>query len=370
MVAVEENNDELFAFVCTSSYANVAEALKVPKSKLGTCVDSGASRDYCPDRERFTNYQQINHNITTADGRTVKAIGMGDMHVELPNGSKKTKTIFKNAIHAPEMAFTLISISRLDKAGYSVTFNKGMCTIEDKNGRVIATIPHSDGLYRVVASNEPETKERANVASEKMSISEAHRKLGHIAHAAVKHAISKGFITGIDLDLESKPEFCEACAKAKSARQPFPDESHTRAAKYGERVHWDVWGPASVKSLNGHSYVAARIDDATRETKLYFQNKKSDTFNSYKKDEAYMENQTGNRIKVMRSDRGGEFLSKEMISHQNQKGTTRELTMHDSPPQNGVAERAMRTRAERARALLLASGLPRFLWEEAMKHTT
>ena len=59
-----------------------------------------------------------------------------------------------------------------------------------------------------------------------------------------------------------------------------------------------------------------------------------------------------------------------MINHQDRKGTTRELTVHDSPSQNGVAERGMRTRAERARALLLASGLPRFLWEEAMKHTT
>ena len=103
-----------------------------------------------------------------------------------------------------------------------------------------------------------------------------------------------------------------------------------------------------MKSLNGHSYVAARIDDATRETKLYFQNKKSDTFESYKRDEAYLENQTGNRIKVVQSDRGGEFLSKEMINHQDKKGTTRELTVHDSPSQNGVAERGMRTRAERA----------------------
>ena len=48
----------------------------------------------------------------------------------------------------------------------------------------------------------------------------------------------------------------------------------------------------------------------------------------------------------------------------------RELTVHDSPPQNGVAERGMRTRAERARALLIGSGLPRFLWEEAMNHST
>jgi len=135
-----------------------------------------------------------------------------------------------------------------------------------------------------------------------MSISEAHRKLGHISYGAISHAISKGFIIGIELDTKSKPEFCEACTKAKSARQPFPKESKTRATKYVERIHWDLWGPASVKSLNGNSYIAARIEDATRETKLYFQDKKSQTVNSYKIDEAYIETQTGNHIKVVCSD--------------------------------------------------------------------
>ena len=116
--------------------------------------------------------------------------------------------------------------------------------------------------------------------------------------------------------------------------------------------------------------MAARIDDATRETVLYFQAKKSQTIDSYKRDEAIIETQTGNRIKVARSDRGGEFLSNDLTRHQDMGGTKRELTVHDSPPQNGVAERGMRTRAERARALLLESGLPQFLWEEAMKHAT
>ena len=40
-----------------------------------------------------------------------------------------------------------------------------------------------------------------------------------------KHAVSSGVITGIELEPDSKPEFCEACAKAKSAREPFPKES-------------------------------------------------------------------------------------------------------------------------------------------------
>lgn len=204
--------------------------------------------------------------------------------------------------------------------------------------------------------------------SHKMSITEAHKKLGHISYKAISHAASKGYITGNDLETNLKPEFCEACAKAKSAKLPFPKESNTRTKKYGDQVHWDLWGPATVKSLNGHFYVAARIDDATRETKLYFQEKKSQTFESYKKDEAFIRTQTRNQIKVVHSNQGGEFQSTQMISHQDQQGTVREFTVHDSPPQNGVAKRGMRTRAERARALLITLGLPQFLWEEAMKH--
>src|ERR1700678_2879898 len=101
---------------------------------------------------------------------------------------------------------------------------------------------------------------------------------------------------------------------------------------------------------------SARIDDATRETKLYFQSKKSQTFDSYKLDEAYIETQTGNRIKVVRSDRGGEFQAEKLLDHQNQRGTTREFTVHDSPPQNGGAERGRRTQEERPRRVRPPAG--------------
>ena len=154
---------------------------------------------------------------------------MGDLQLELPNGSGKTVTIFKDAIHAPEMAFTLISISRLDRAGFSVTFSKGMCTIGNPKSTTIATIPHSDGLYKITAGKCQKSDEMANAAATKMSITEAHRKLGHISISSIKHAISKGLIMGIDVDFDSRFEFCEACAKAKLVCQLFPKESKTRA---------------------------------------------------------------------------------------------------------------------------------------------
>ena len=220
VVAVKDDKNKLFAFTCTSDYAAVVEKLNLPKSKLGMCVDSGASHDYCLDWSKFVNYQTVERTIMTANGKSMKATGRGDLQLELPNGSKKSKMLFKNAIHALEMAFTLISISRLNKAGFSVTFHKGMCTIKHPSNQTVTTILHTDSLYKIVATSSSNKAKTANMVSGKMSISEAHRKLGHISYSAIKHAISNGFIAGIELDRNSKPDFCEACKKAKSAQNP------------------------------------------------------------------------------------------------------------------------------------------------------
>ena len=114
----------------------------------------------------------------------------------------------------------------------------------------------------------------------------------------------------------------------------------------------------------------ACIDDATHKTMLYFQEKKSQTIDSYKHNEALIEMQTRNYIKVACSDQRGEFLSDDLTWHQDMRGTKHELTVHNSPQQNSVAKCGICTHTEHTRALLLTSGLPQFLWEEVMKHVT
>ena len=163
-------------------------------------------------------------------------------------------------------------------------------------------------LYRVTAPEDPPTVNYASIAMVKLTISKAHQKLSHIAPSA----------------------------KAKVAWQPFPKESKTHVTKYGECIHWDLWEPASVQSLSGNSYMVACIDDATCETMLYFQVKKSQTIDSYKRNEALIKTQTGNCIKVACSDRGGEFLSNDLTQHQDMRGTKCELIVHDSLQQNSV----------------------------------
>ena len=153
---VTSNVDEIFAFTCTSDYVEVTNALNIPKSWLGTYINSGASQHYSPDHDVFINYSLIsNTTIATADGCKLKALGKGDVQIELLDSAKHTKTIVKEAIYAPDMAFTLILVSQLDDMKCSVTFSSGMCTICNPSSCTMVTIPCANCLYCITAAEEP-----------------------------------------------------------------------------------------------------------------------------------------------------------------------------------------------------------------------
>ena len=87
--------------------------------------------------------------------------------------------------------------------------------------------------FRVVTMKQSKKGKMANTVTGKMSMTEAHRKLGHISCSSIKYAVANGLIDGIDVDITSKPDFCKACAKAESACQLFLKQSDTRAEKFG-----------------------------------------------------------------------------------------------------------------------------------------
>ena len=87
------------------------------------------------------------------------------------------------------MVFTLISIGCPNEVNCSVIFQKGMCIIRNPDGCVIGTIPHADGLYQLLAPKQKSSAEHVNITAGKMSISEAHHKLGHISHTTIRNPI-------------------------------------------------------------------------------------------------------------------------------------------------------------------------------------
>ena len=170
--------------------------------------------------------------------------------------------MLQKCVYAPDMAFTLISIICITSAGASVIFKGNFCTILHPDESVIAKVAHTDGLYRLSANvmetiNDDEYTLYANAARRPLSLFELHCRLGHIHYGAIKDAIRNGLVEGLKIDpKDANEQFCEACAAGKPTTQPFPKESLTHASDFGERVHWDLWGPVSVKSLGGKSYAA------------------------------------------------------------------------------------------------------------------
>ncbi len=79
-----------------------------------------------------------------------------------------------------------------------------------------------------------------------------------------------------------------------------------------------------------------------------------------------MENEIGHKIKVLRSDNGGEFVSKKFDAFLAECGIQQQTSAPYSPQQNGVAERANRTIMECVRSMILAQGLELEIWGEAV----
>src|ERR1700726_3078161 len=122
-------------------------------------------------------------------------------------------------IYSPKLAFTLISIGHLDDSGCTAMFGNGHCTIRHSDGREVACIKKINGLYQLNGTMHKHTPLHANAATQRLTITEAHRTLGHINVGSVRHAIKTGKITRITLDEDSEFEFCDACAQAKPHRQ-------------------------------------------------------------------------------------------------------------------------------------------------------
>ena len=78
-----------------------------------------------------------------------------------------------------------------------------------------------------------------------------------------------------------------------------------------ELIQNDVFGPIPIESLGGSLYYVSFIDDFSINTWLYFLKNKSELFSKFKEFKALVENQIGKKIKVLRTDNGGEFCEKE-----------------------------------------------------------
>ena len=91
-------------------------------------------------------------------------------------------------------------------------------------------------------------------------------------------------------------------------------------------------------------------------------------FDTFKKWQALVENETGKRFKCLRSDNGGKYCNKEFDSYCSHNGIHREKTVPRTPQENGVSERMNRMIMEHARCMRLHVGFPLQFWVDVVNN--
>ncbi|CAJ2646442.1 unnamed protein product [Trifolium pratense] len=187
-------------------------------------------------------------------------------------------------------------------------------------------------------------------------------KEGHVSERGLVELAKQGLLGKEKLN---KLDFCDNCTLGKQHKVKFGVGVHKSTRPF-EYVHSDLWGPASVSTHGGGSYFLSIIDDYSRRVWVYIIKNKSDTFEKFKEWHTLIENQTGSKLKLLRTDNGLEFVSEQFNEFCRKLGIKRHKTVAYTPQQNGLAERMNRTLLERVRCMLLGAGLPKSFWGEAV----
>ena len=86
----------------------------------------------------------------------------------------------------------------------------------------------------------------------------------------------------------------------------------------------------------------------------------------FKRFVAEVENQHEKSLKALQTDRGREYLSDQFKDLCEEKEIRRQLTISNTPQQNGVAERRNRTLLDIVRSMMAQANLPISFWGDAL----
>lgn len=333
-------------------------------------IDSGASQHMTSDQRLFTDYVKFDkpEPVTLGDGHHVNALGKGTIGIILTGikGQDSVVSFLTEVLHVPQLTCNLFSVRAATSRGYIIQIGHSLCWLKNSNGKVIGRGRLVGQMYRLECQVKLPASEACVASKTEDKLDLWHKRMGHLNIGQMKTMISKNLTSGIDVTGSKELAFCEPCTESKAHRLPFKPTGRIQSTHKLQLVHSDVAGPMKTESYGGCKYFVTFIDDYSRCVTVYPMKHKSETLSKFKLWEAYVTNETGCTIKTLRTDNGGEYMSREFQDLLKEKGIRHETTVPYSPQQNGIAERFNRTLQESALSMILQAKLSKKFWAEAV----
>ncbi|KAJ0809226.1 putative RNA-directed DNA polymerase [Helianthus annuus] len=390
----EEEEVMLMARVDLSDESN-DEVLDAPKkvsmfmaqtgNERSNCLwflDSGCSNHMCGDKKKFTNLDEsYSHSVKLGNNTRMKVGGKGQIKLIFDG----VAYVISDVYCVPELKNNLLSMGQLQERGLVFVIKNGTCKIYHNDRGLLfesfmtanRMFPLCEQVYEHCTNSttacdvSEKGKSKGRVVDQSLYSSDVdisklwHERYGHISTTSMRLLQQKAMVRGMPYFIVNDA-LCVDCCVGKQSRKVIPKSSDWRAKDVLELVHSDICGPIKPTSQSGKRYILSFIDDYSRKAWVYLLKEKSETFENFKVFKSKVETETGKKVKGLRTDRGGEYLSEEFKRFCMDHGIKRQLTTSFTPQQNGVAERKNRTVMNMVVTLLAAKNMPKCFWAEAV----
>lgn len=368
-IALQEGTTSNSSF---SGFAFMTSAYHYEKdhSTIKFLLDSGASDHITNRDDLFTSFECLNPplKISVAKNNTfISATKRGNINLISQTG---VQGILTNVLFCAEVPYNLISVSKMQQAGFTIIFDdKG--TQITKEGKIIMKGKTLNNLivleFKIPVIKGESASQACYVNENKYEL--WHQRLGHISKTKFLQLKCHNMIDDLDEINTVTPndKLCEACINGKQTRLPFnkvKDKSYIKRPLF--IVHSDVCGPITPPTIDNRNYFVLFVDEYTHYCVVYMLTYKSEVFTAFKDYVAKSEAKFNFKVVNLYSDNGGEYLSTEMKNYCRERGISYHLTVPRTPQLNGVAERMVRTITEKARAMLNGTKASKRFWGNAV----
>jgi len=302
----------------------------------------------------------VRGSVRFGDGSRVEIQGVGSVVIQDRQHGHKVLT---DVYYIPQLKSSIIIFGQLEEKGFKYVGGDGRLRVFDQEQTLLISAPRTGNrLFLAKLSLSPPVCLLAQCDSESWLW---HARFGHLNFRALNDLSAKQMVEGLPT-VTRVEKVCDGCVLGKQHRTPFPKVSSYRAEKCLELVHADLCGHITPKTVGGASYFLLVVDDHSRYMWVEMLKSKDQALECFKKIKLRAEMESDGKLKALRTDRGGEFVSNMFSVFCSEGGIKHFTTTPYSPQQNGVVERRNQTVIEMARCMLKSMNVPSELWGEAV----
>lgn len=216
-------------------------------------------------------------------------------------------------------------------------------------GNGLPAIPRSRPLADPSATVAPKQGKRRRITAAARFI--AHRRYAHAKSHRLRRTAANDELVGLQFEGHIENCDCDTCMRKNAQKRPFKQRAARRATVRGYRIHSDLkeW---PTRSKKGYKYSICFVCDATRRGKTYPMKKKDDALQKLKQFLREECAPRGIKVRVLRSDNGGEYIDGILQSWCASHTIRQEFSPPDCQSGNGVAENYWREMARYVRSIL------------------